>query len=417
MPIRVLHVSTGFTGGGAARAAHRVHRALRSIGVESQMLVFDPGAEEQHILRLASRRQRMMQRIKKACDSRLQSLQRTPSNPVLHSLNWFSSGVVPWINASNCDVVNLHWISGTALSIEDIGRIEKPLCWTMHDMWPFSGAEHYDDLHSPGRYKQAYASVNRPRGYSGPDLDAWVWRRKRKAWSDKRFQLVSPSHWLAGCAKESALFSQQSCAVIPNCVDTDIFKPLDRALARQAFNLERDKHYVLFGAMNSVNDKRKGFQALQQALHRLSLEPGVAGKVELLVFGSQAPQSPPDFGLPVHYLGTLHDDVSLALLYNAADVFVAPSLQDNLPNTLVESQACGTPCVAFDIGGMPDLVDHGVTGYLARPDNAEDLAKQIFNALFSQNLPRENMRQKAMRTYSEAVVASQYENLYRLVKT
>ena len=143
----------------------------------------------------------------------------------------------------------------------------------------------------------------------------------------------------------------------------------------------------------------------------------MAGKVELLVFGSQAPQSPPDFGLPVHYLGTLHDDISLALLYNAADVFVAPSLQDNLPNTLVESQACGTPCVAFDIGGMPDLIDHGVTGYLARPDNAEDLAKQIFNVLFSQNVPRENMRQKAMRTYSEAVVAAQYENLYRLVKT
>jgi glycosyltransferase involved in cell wall biosynthesis len=347
----------------------------------------------------------------------LQALQHTPLNPVLHSLNWFSGDVVSWINASNYDVVNLHWVSGTALSVEDIGRIDKPLCWTMHDMWPFSGAEHYDDLQSPGRYKQAYAAANRPRGYSGPDLDAWVWRRKRKAWSNKHFQLISPSRWLAACAKESALFARQSCAVIPNCVDTDIFKLLDRTLARQVFNLEQDKRYVLFGAMNSVNDKRKGFQALQEALHRLSLEPGVAGKVELLVFGSQAPQSPPDFGLPVHYLGTLHDDISLALLYNAADVFVAPSLQDNLPNTLVESQACGTPCVAFDIGGMPDLIDHGVTGYLARPDNAEDLAKQIFNVLFSQNVPRENMRQKAMRTYSEAVVAAQYENLYRLVKT
>jgi len=356
--------------------------------------------------------QRALHLAKATAGSRIAACQRTPTNLVLHSINYFSSGLADWINNSDFDIVNLHWLGGEMLSVEEIAKIRKPLCWTMHDMWAFSGAEHYDDLDYPGRYRKGYTAATRPSGYSGPDIDAWVWRRKQKAWAGKRFHLVSPSRWLAGCAEQSVLMRRQRCEVIPNCVDTNIFKPIDRHVARNILNLDSDKRYILFGAMSSTSDRRKGFHVLQPALKRLAEQVGVAGNVELLVFGAETPVSPPDLGLPAHYLGMFHDDVSLALLYNAADVFVAPSLQDNLPNTLVESLACGTPCVAFALGGMLDLIEHGVTGMLAEPGDFDSLASRLFETL-KQPPSRAGIRQKAMQAYEGKLVATQYSALYR----
>jgi glycosyltransferase involved in cell wall biosynthesis len=409
--LRVLHVNTSDVEGGAARAANRIHRALRSIGVDSHMLVINRREASVHVLRPLSAMQRGLHLVKAAGGSRIAACQRTPTNPVVHSINYFSSGLADWINKSDFDIVNLHWLGGEMLSVEEIARIRKPLCWTMHDMWAFSGAEHYDDLDYPGRYREGYTAATRPSGYSGPDIDAWVWRRKQKAWTGKRFHLVSPSRWLAGCAKQSALMGRQSCEVIPNCVDMDIFKPVDRQVARNILNLDSDKRYILFGAMSSTSDRRKGFHLLERALRRLSEQVGIAGNVELLVFGAQPPVSTPDLGLPAHYLGTFHDDVSLALLYNAADVFVAPSLQDNLPNTLVESLACGTPCVAFALGGMLDLVEHGVTGMLAEPGESDSLASRLFETL-ERPPSRTGIRQKAMQAHEGKVVAERYSALY-----
>jgi glycosyltransferase involved in cell wall biosynthesis len=355
---------------------------------------------------------RMTYRGKRSLSDRLLARQRTPTNPVIHSLNWFPTGLGDWINRSEFDVVNLHWLGAEMLSVEEIGLIRKPVCWTMHDMWPFSGAEHYDDIQYPGRYRHEYTRHNRPPRYSGPDLDAWVWRRKRRAWAERSFHLVSPSCWLAGCAAESALMARQPCCVIPNCVDTDIFKPIDRRLARGILNLDPDRRYVLFGATASTSDLRKGFHLLQPALCSLARQPGIGANTELLVFGAPTPERQPDLGLPVHYLGTFHDDMSLAVLYSAADVFAAPSMQDNLPNTLVESLACGTPCVAFSVGGMPDLVEPGITGYLAEPGNPESFMRQLLAALQQRPLGREAARNKALRTYSSILTANRYKHLY-----
>jgi glycosyltransferase involved in cell wall biosynthesis len=376
------------------------------------MLVTNRREASVHVLRPLSATQRALHLAKAAAGNRIATFQRTPTNSVLHSINYFSSGLANWINNSDFDIVNLHWLGGEMLSVEEIGQIRKPLCWTMHDMWAFSGAEHYDDLDHPGRYRDGYSASTRPPNYSGPDIDAWVWHRKQTAWAGKRFHLVSPSHWLAGCARQSALMGRQSCEVIPNCVDTDIFKPIDRQTARNILNLDFDKRYILFGAVSSTSDRRKGFHLLQPALKRLSEQASVAGNVEVLIFGAQAPISPPDLGLRAHYLGTFHDDVSLALLYNAADVFVAPSLQDNLPNTLVESLACGTPCVAFALGGMLDLVEHGVTGMLAEPGDFDGLASRLLEML-ERPPSRESIRQKAMQAYEGKLVAARYSAFYR----
>ncbi len=427
-PLRVLHVNTTDLDGGAARAAHRIHTAQRRIGVDSHMLVLrrrdaDPFVHQPQV----RADQLVVQRLRQAVAGQLAVRQKTPTNPALHSLNRFGCGLADWINRQAFDVVNLHWLGDEMLSVEEIARIRAPVCWTMHDMWPFSGAEHYDDLTHPGRYLQPYTAASRPPGYGGPDLDARVWHRKQRAWAKRALHLVSPSRWLAGCARDSALLGQQPVHVLPNCVDHAIYRAVGRRQAREWLGLDPAKRYILFGAMSGTSDPRKGFALLTGALDRLvgtwpeARGCGTGGEgeagVELMVFGAVRPEHPPDFGLPVHYLGCFHDDLSLALLYAAADVLAAPSMQDNLPNTLVEALACGTPCVAFDIGGMPDLVEHGVTGWLAPPFEVDSFAqglRQMLEHPQPQAL-REACRSRSLSARSGEVVARQYLALHESV--
>lgn len=412
-PLRILHVCTSDKVGGAARAAHRLHLAQRETGMDSHMLVLHRTEPSPHVHAPLSKPAQLAQRLKLALSARTLERQQTPSNPVLHSMNRFNSGLGRWINRSDFDIVNLHWLGAEMLSINEIGRIRQPVVWTMHDMWPFCGAEHYDDLDHPGRYLNGYTAASRPSSYQGADIDARVWRHKKKAWAGKRFHLVSPSRWLAGCARQSALMGQQPCHVIPNCVDTRAFKPLDRKLARQILNLAPDKRYILFGAMASTSDRRKGFHLLQPALKQLAARDSIGHNTELLIFGASAPEKPMDLGLPAHYMGHLHDDISLALLYAAADVFAAPSMQDNLPNTLVEAMACGTPCVAFALGGMTDLITPQITGALSRPFEVADFCDALANML--QHPPaRETIRQAAAERYSPVQAAQKYEQVYAL---
>jgi len=288
-----------------------------------------------------------------------------------------SPAVVPscWperINASDADVVHLHWVQGEMLSIADIGRIRKPIVWTLHDMWAFCGAEHYTTDH---RWRDGYRRDNRPAHESGFDLNRWTWQRKRKHWR-RPHQIVCPSHWLADCARSSALLADWPVAVIPNPIDTYSWQPIDQRFARQLLGLPQDCLLLLLGAMGGGNDPRKGADLLLAALSKLCSEARVQN-LQLVVFGQLAPQKPPQLGFPVHYIGHLHDDVSLRALYSAADVMVIPSRQDNLPNTGLEASACGTPVVAFNTGGLPDIVDDRITGAIAEPFDPASLAACI----------------------------------------
>lgn len=406
-PLRVLHVNASDKSGGAARAAYRIHLAQRQAGLDSHMLVLHRSDDEPHIQTFRPNGGKIAQHLRQAISVRLMARQHSAGNPTLHSLNRFGTGLADWINRSDFDVVNLHWLGSEMVSIEEIGRIRKPLVWTLHDMWAFCGAEHYDDLEHPGRYRLGYRPDTRPPGHSGPDLDAQTWRRKQRAWAKLRLHLVSPSRWLAGCAAESVLLGHQPCTVLPNGVDTAVFKPVDRRLARGILNLDPAKRYVLFGAVSSTTDRRKGFHLLQAALQQLAAQPNIRQDTELLVFGAYPPSRPPDLGLPTHYLGHFHDDASLALLYSAADVFAAPSLQDNLPNTVVESLTCGTPVVAFDVGGMPDLIENGHSGFLAAPFQTESFARHLSGALQTP-LPREPIAFRAQSRYGAKPVAEAY---------
>jgi glycosyltransferase involved in cell wall biosynthesis len=331
-------------------------------------------------------------------------------NPIIHSPAILPSQWVKRVNNSDADLVHLHWVQGEMLSIADIGRIEKPIVWTLHDMWAFCGAEHvaWDE-----RWREGYRRDNRPEHEAGFDLNRWSWRRKLKHWR-RPMQIVAPSNWLANCARESILMRDWPVAVIPNCLDTDRWKPIDQALARELLGLPSDVPLILCGSHGANSAHHKGFDLLAAALGRLRDEvPGM----ELVVVGELAPQNPPDLGVPIHYTGHLHDDLSLRAFYSAADTVVVPSRQENLPNMAIEAQACGVPVVAFSIGGIPDIVEHGITGYLASPLHVPDLAKGIRYVLRELNdiSTRHTIRSKVIQKYSKDIVMPKYEHLYEEV--
>jgi glycosyltransferase involved in cell wall biosynthesis len=213
---------------------------------------------------------------------------------------------------------------------------------------------------------------------TGPDLNRRTWQRKHRAWRQP-IHVICPSRWMADCARRSALMGDWPITVIPYPIDLNVWAPFSQAQARGLLGLPPDRPLVLFGALGGTADSRKGADLLLEALQRIRSE--VAGtpldQLELVVFGQGAPAQPLDLGFKVHYSGRLHDDLSLRLLYAAADVFVIPSRQDNLPNTGLEAHACGTPVVAFRTGGLVDIVDQCITGALAEPFDPASLAASI----------------------------------------
>ena len=407
--MKVLQLNYSDINGGASRAAYRIHHSLRSFGVDSQMLVNVAASGDWTVQGAASKWAKAIVLIRSQLAKPLLHLLRT-GNPSIHYPAVVPSRWPERINGADADVVHLHWVQGEMLSIGDITRIRKPIVWTLHDMWAFCGGEHYTADH---RWRDGYRRDNRPAHEGGFDLNRHTWQRKRKHWC-RPLQIVCPSKWLADCVRASALMHDWPVAVVPYTIDLNHWKPIDQPLARQLLGLPQDCPLLLFGAIAGGNDPRKGMDLLLVALAHLRSEPSLQ-TAQLVVFGQLAPQSPPQLGFPVHYTGHLHDDLSLRALYSAADVMVIPSRQDNLPNTGLEAHACGTPVVAFSIGGLPDILADRVTGALAEPFDPVSLAAAIRWVLED---PHRRFalgaaaRERAERLWAPARVAGLYTEVY-----
>lgn len=403
--MKVVHLNYSDSIGGAARAALRIHHAVRGVGVESKLLVNRASSADPTVTGPATASGRLLAKSRRILASPWQSLLKGGS-PGLHSPACIPSRWARCLNASAVDVVHLHWINCEMMSIADVGRLTKPTVWTLHDMWPFCGAEHYTD---GLRYRDGYSAANRPIHESGFDLDHWTWRRKQRHWR-RPFQIVTPSHWLANCVKQSALMGHWPVTVIPNPIDTAVWRPVDKLLARQTLNLPPDAYILLFGALGGDEDPRKGFDLLRDALQLLR---GRLEGLELVVFGQLAPAQDLLLGFPVRHTGYLHDDEKLRLLYSAADVVAVPSRLEAFGQTASEAHACGTPVVAFNTGGLADIVAHRQTGYLAKPFDAKDLAVGIEWVLGAQESGLGiAARERACLLWDSPVVARQYTNVY-----
>ncbi|PAX53382.1 glycosyltransferase family 4 protein [Brunnivagina elsteri] len=412
--MKTLIISTSDMQGGAARCAYRLHQSFKSINVDSQMLVQTKHSDDNQVTGTSA-----SSGMGNAVSGLRLTLDHLPlklyskRDRTSYSLPWLPDNLISQINQINPDIINLHWINGGFLNINTIAKFNKPLVWTFHDMWAFTGGCHYNQ--ECDRYTQSCGSCPQLNSHQDRDLSRRMWHRKVKVWQNLDLTIITPSRWLANCAKSSSLFKDTRIEVIPYGLDIKTYRPINKQFARELLKLPQDKQLVLFGSLQATSDKRKGFHLLQPALNQLN-SSGWQDKLELVVFGASKSENLTDFGFKSHYLGLLNDDLSLALAYSAADVFVAPSLQDNLPNTVMESIACGTPCVAFNIGGMPDMIEHQKNGYLAQAFKIEDLANGI--AWVLENKERHQKlshcaREKTEQEFALGIQAKRYLSIFQ----
>lgn len=406
--MKILTVSTYDVKGGAARAAYRLHTALRRIGLDTAMMVQSREGPDLEVEAPPTALSKALGIVRPTLD--LMPLKRYPRMlPIMFSPAWVPfTGFARRINGSDADVVHLHWVAGGMMRIEDLAAIRKPIVWSLHDMWGYTGGCHIDA--GCGRFRTHCGNCPALGSDQERDLSHRVFERKAHTLARvKDLTIVGLSSWMAACAKESTLFKDFRVVNIPNPIDTGLFKPVDQRVVRDMLGLPQDRKLLLFGGYKATDNPYKGFAELSQALHSLRGE-----QVELVIMGANRPKDPPDLGSPAHYMGSFQDELSLALLYNAADVTILPSHQENLSNTIMESMACGTPVVAFDIGGNRDMVDHRENGWLAEPLDAGQLAEGIRWALANSDGAglREASRRTVVDRFEQVKVAERYRDLY-----
>ena len=329
------------------------------------------------------------------------------------STNWAPNNIVRRVKAYNPDIVHIHWVGDGFLPIRALSRFRRPVVWTLHDLWPMTGG-----CHLPGtckRYTESCGCCPRLGSERERDITRLVWEQKERHWKAVEITLVAASRWVAECAHSSSLFQRRRVEVIPLGLDLQVFKPVDKSWARRELNWPQEKQIILMGAFNLTTDPLKGFHHMVDSAKILSSH-GWAEKAELVLFGDSEPEASPATGLKTTYMGPLHDDRLLSLMYSAADTFVCPSKQETFGQTVLEAMACGTSCVAFGTGGLLDLVENGVTGYLAEAQNTADLARGIAWVLEDDDRQRrlsQASREKVDKHFSSVQVAHRYADLYR----
>ncbi len=416
--MKILQINKTDAGGGAAVAANRLNRALRNNGVESKLMVQDLRRNEEGVYAVGSGFAYRQKAFARFAWERLSFLPYERNASVRFAFSPANTGIDisrhPLVQEA--DIIHLHWVNQGFLSLETLGQLlacGKPIVWTQHDMWSFTGGCHYAGTCLEFLEFCSYCPFLKKPGKK--DLSAQLFAKKRRIYNAAPLSIVTCSKWLRTLSQESKLLRRKNFHNIPNPIDTNFYAPRNKQEARQRLNLPADKKLVLFGAAN-VNDPRKGMRYFIEALSILGENfPVVNENTELVVFGKMNDETIKLFPFKTHSFKFVSNPDTLVDLYCAADCYVLPSLQDNLPNTVMESLACGTPVVGFSIGGVPEMVTHQQSGYLAEVKNSLSLATGIYETLFisDQQKYRQNARQKAVDCYAEAVVAKQYTEVYK----
>jgi glycosyltransferase involved in cell wall biosynthesis len=406
------------TSGGAAIAAHRLHRGLRRISVDSRMLVAEKRCLDETV-QVAARGQKMSERLRCRIRSKVinRDFARYRTTRPAH-LELFSDdrawepNVLP-DSLPKADLYNLHWVAGFLDYRTFFARVPRnvPLVWTLHDMNPFTGGCHYTA--GCERYV-AGCGVCPALGSTGSkDLSAAIFRRKCTAYATidpENVRIVTPSAWLSREASRSALLRKFDILTIPYGLDTEIFQPRQREIAREVFGIPQDRRFVMFVA-HSFQSHRKGMDLLLAVLG----EQNICRDIGVISVGTNELSAAMPEGR-CYALGELKSERLMSFAYSAADLFVLPAREDNLPNVVLEAMACGTPVVAFDVGGLPDIVRPGVTGLLATAEDLRSL-RQAIAAILSDDEKREAMsrasRRIALQEYRLELQAERYRRVYQ----
>ncbi|MBP3849650.1 MAG: glycosyltransferase family 4 protein [Prevotella sp.] len=412
--MRVLIVNTSERTGGAAVAANRLMDALNNNGVKAKMLVREKERGSLQVSGLSSRWWPQWCFLwERLCIWFHLGFRRSH----LFELDMANIGtdITSLPEFLEADVIHLHWINQGMLSLGNICKIlasGKPVVWTMHDIWPATAICHYA-RGCEAFHQQCRKCPILPKFGVG-DLALRVWQRKQQMLSGHRVSYVACSQWLADEARKSALLDGQRVTSIPNPIDTRIFRPVDKQACRQQLSLPADKRIILFVSQR-VTDPRKGMSYFVDALRLLAEQhPEMKQNTVVAILGGHAEDVARELSLPAYPLGYVSDTKRIVQVYNAADVFVLPSLEDNLPNTLMESMACGVPCVGFKVGGIPEMIDHQQNGYVAEFQQTDDLAAGIRYVLDGADYAvlSQQCQHKVAHSYSQQSVAKRYIEVY-----
>ena len=435
--MKILSVNTNDSHGGAARAAVRIMQGVQLHGVETQMLVKEKHTSDTAIVPLQNflpknKLYRIADWIAQKVKNKYHHLlwrpySKTKENVFMSDSRGTRLGGA--LQKLDYDVLHLHWINQRFIKLQDLPK-DKPVVWTLHDSWPFCGVCHY--FINCEQYKTHCGDC--PMLHSGKETDLAyrIFEEKLRAYRNLNLHIVTPSRWLGECAKQSALFGRFPVTVIPNCLETDVYRPLseqeidERLLVaiqqnqalqsvKRAAGEKAAKPLILYGAMNAATDRRKGFASLLSALQILDKQ---GFEANLLVFGASESDLPMQFEhIHVHFLGYIADTDALVTLYNLADVMVVPSLTEVFGQTASEALACSTPVVCFKTTGIQEVVDHKINGYQAIFEDSNDLANGIRWCLENNQdgMLSKAAREKVMREYTVERVGERYAELYRSI--
>ncbi|WP_374165844.1 glycosyltransferase [Arcticibacter sp. MXS-1] len=415
--MKVAHLNAYDGNGGAGRACLRLNDALNAAGLQSEVLVnykfgADPSIKSLNAGLLPKGFTAFGILLERFVSSMYSKKVKIPFSVPVWGKDLSAEALL-----KDADLIHLHWVNHAFLRPRDLKalqKLNKPIAWTFHDSNAFTGGCHVRYTCDHFENECGNCPVLKERGPR--DLSHRIWKAKRSAYQKLDFHVVAPSTWMAASVKRSKLLRTAEIEVIPNTLDTEVFKPVEKSLAKQQAGLNPDSFIMLSGFMPSKKDLHKGTPFLLEALEILAGSTDVdRSRIELIVFGNRDEKNVPDFPVKTTFLGTISDDRKLAAYYSAADAFLTPSLEDNLPNTVMESLACGTPVVAFTTGGIPDMVQHKENGYLAQYRSSQDFAAGI-EWVYAHSAPMA-LNAEARRTvedkFSGPIIAHRHIELYQ----
>jgi len=414
--LKILHLSNSDTSGGASIAARRICDAQQMIPeINSKFLVQTKKSGNKNVfstqLTFSNKIYYTFRFVLDEFSIRLLTIQSRGR----FSFPFFGEDISRIDLVKNSDIINFHWINGGFLSLNSlnkIGKLKKPIVWTLHDMWAFTGGCHY----TSGCVNFIDYCSNCPSLLfkSDNDLSYKIFNRKKQIFENLNLTIITCSKWLAKEVSRSKLLKDKKIISIPNPLDIDLYKPIPQMTAREKLKLPLDKKIVLIGAMN-LKDERKGFRYLFEALHIIN-ELKDKMNIEIVVFGKLDESILNKIPFKVNQLGKLKSEQNIVIAYNSADVYVAPSLEDNLPNTVMEAMSCGVPVVAFNVGGIPDIIDNEQNGILAELKSTEELAKGITLILSDEELRKKyslSAREKVLKDFNQKIIAERYFEVYK----
>ena len=414
--IKVLSTSTSDSSGGAARAAYRIHQAVLGLGIDSQMLVKYKGTNDSTVLAINSfLPNSSFYKALNWCQNKVKNKwqhylwSKYPDRSDIYLSDLRSMDIGHALEKLDYDILHLHWVNFRFLPLEQLPK-DRPIIWTLHDSWPFTGICHLPFVCH--RYQLHCGHCPSLCSVKETDLSFCIWKRKKEIYSKLDLHIVAPSRWIANCAYSSSLLGSYDIHVIPNCIDTEQFCPGERFAACVKLGLNPYKRHLLYGAMNAIDDPNKGFHQLKEAIQFLA--PKLAPDTDLVIFGSKNFSCDEMFGMKVINLGVLKDTSRLVDTYRAANVTVVPSLCENLSCTIMESLSCGTPVVAFNIGGNEDMINDKENGFLAENSNSQDLSEGIIWCLENNKdgFLSKQARETVLNRFSPEIVGENYAALY-----